>query len=382
MNFLRKSLLVILAPLLFLLLYAAALDFGVLTIAGQPTGVKKIIANSGVYQTIVPDALAQAKQASGSGAQIPLDQQVILNAAAQAFTPQVVQRSAETAIDGLYDWLNGKVAEPDFTIDLTPVKANFATAVGKAAEKQAAGLPACPAGVRSDNFDPFSASCLPRGTTPAQVGIQAQNAIMSGSGFLEHPVITANSVKTDTGQSIFSTKLSNLPKQFQRVKKTPYILSALAILSAVGIVFLSSSRVAGLKRAGTIFLSVGIFMLIFAWALNWGVNKEALPKLQFDNAVLQKDVKNLITSLSQSVDKNYWIFGSIYTALGVAAIAGSVVLSRHGAKNGPTKNLPAENTDTPAGAAKTVNEPKKKKSSKFSSLDANVAWHILETVGC
>jgi hypothetical protein len=349
MGFVRKALLVLLAPLFSVLLFVMALDFGVLRIAGQPAGVKKIVADSGVYQTAVPDALAQAKQISGSSTQIPLTQQAVLDAAGQAFTPQVVQQSTESAIDGIYDWLNGKSPTPDFSIDLTPVKATFASNVAQAAQKQAASLPICPTSTLPSNFDAFSATCLPKGISLSQIALNVQNDVMSGKGFLEHPVITANSVKTSDGQPFFATKLKDAPKQFQRIKKTPTILTLLSIVVAVGIIFLSSSRRKGIRRVGITLVTVGVFMLIFAWALNWGVNQKLLPNLKLDNAVLGKDVKSLAGSLTQSIDKNYWTFGGLYSALG-ATFAGTTLIKRH-KRSTPQQPEAAESSDRPPVSA-------------------------------
>jgi hypothetical protein len=62
-------------------------------------------------------------------------------------------------------------------------------------------------------------------------------------------------------------------------------------------------------------------MLIFSWGLNRAVSTKVVPKITLDNAVLQQDIRNLVTDIAQQIDKNYWFFGGLYTVLGAGGIA-------------------------------------------------------------
>ena len=358
---------VIITPIFILLLFVTAFDFGVVHTVGNSGNVKKILSDSGVYNSVVPDALAQAKSVTNGNNSIPLTNPAIQSAAQKAISPQVVQSSAENAIDGIYDWLDGKVPLPDFQIDLTTVKANFASYAAQAAESQAATLPVCTTAANYSDFDAFNATCLPKGVTLDQVGTQVQNNLTNGKGFLEHPVITADSIKSKgTNQSIFaSNNFQKIPKKYQMVKKTPYALGAVAVLLAVCIIFLSSTRRKGLRHVGVLLLIIGLFMLVFACGLNYAVNQKALPKLngQLNNAVLEKDIKLLAKDITQSIDKNYWIFGGVYAALGAIAI-GTVIFTGRGKKTkaaaAPANHTPhqPEPVEDSEPEAKTEPEPK------------------------
>jgi hypothetical protein len=359
MDTFRRVALVLITPLFIFLLAIIALDFGVLHIAGQPQGVKKILNDSDVYSSLIPDALAQSGQISSSKTEIPLNQQVIQDAAKQAFTPQVLKQSSESAVDGIYHWLNGKSSQPDFRIELTQAKVSFADAVANAAGKQAASLPRCPSSGLPADFDPFSATCLPRSVTIAEVTNQARNAVLTGKGFLEHPIITADSIKNNHGQSPFATNLKDLPSKFQKIKSTPIIFSLLALLSAVAIVFLSKSHRKAVKHLGFILVTVGILMLIFAYALGWAVsNKLPASNLKVGNAVLEKDVKKVAVKLGQTIDKNYWWFGGIYTVLGAAAIA-EAIYYRRGPATEPIAAEAAPVDKLPKTPVKTKAKPPK-----------------------
>ncbi len=331
MQFVRKLLLVLITPLLPLLLFALAFDIGVLRVAGSPEPVKKILADSGVYNSVIPSALDQAQKASSGGSEVSLTGPAVKSAAQASFTPAVVQQSTEKAIDGIYNWLNGKTPKPDFNIDLSGTKANFANGVAQAAQAKAASLPACPAGRPPTSVDVFSATCLPRGFSPTQAANQAKNDVLSGQGFLEHPVITADSVKgSNPNQSIFEGQFKNAPKQFQRVKKTPVILAVLAVLAIGGIIFLSPSRRQGLRHVGVTLAAIGLFMLAFAWVLNWGAANKLTPNIKLDNVVLQSNVRKVVTDVAQKIDQNYWTFGVAYAVVGALAIAGAMYLGPRG----------------------------------------------------
>jgi hypothetical protein len=354
MQFARKSLLAFLGVLLTFFLFATAFDFGVLRVAGSPTPVKKILSDSGIYSSVVASALDQAQKSAGAGNEVSLADPAIKKAAGDAFNPQVVQGSTEKVIDGLYNWLDGKTAQPDFNVDLTTVKASFAEKVGQAATGRAKTLPVCTTPPAST--DPFSATCRPLNLTPDQLGTQAKNDVLSGQGFLEHPNITANSVKkSDSGQSVFDTNLKDAPKQYQRVKKTPIILSVLTILTIVAIIFVSSTRRKGLRNVGIILAVVGAFMLLFAFSLNRVAVHNVIPKINLDNAVLQSNVRILATEVVQNIDQNYWIFGTIYFALGALAILTTMMLGKGGGKMAPA--AANENSGAPA-EPKSAQKPK------------------------
>jgi hypothetical protein len=81
-------------------------------------------------------------------------------------------------------------------------------------------------------------------------------------------------------------------------------------------------------------------MMIFSYGLNRAVSTKVVPKIKVDNAVLQQDVRKLVSDLSQQIDKNYWFFGGFYTVLGAGGITAAEI-SRRRSKLGPVAELPA-----------------------------------------
>jgi hypothetical protein len=338
MHFLRKSLLVLIAPFFVVLLFATAINVGFSRIATHPAAVKHILSDSGIYKSVIPGLLSQAKQISGGGGDVNLSNPLIKTAAQTTFNPQFVQTNTEAVLDGVYDWLDGKTPVPDFQIDLTSTKTAFANNVAQATQQQLAGLPTCSAAqtkALAENFDALSATCLPQGITAASAASTLQSNILSGKGFLDNPVITANSIKSGKdSQPVFtSDKVKKVPTQYQRAKKTLMVLLIATVLLALAILFLSSSRAAGLRHIGIPLVVVGILLLVFAWGFNHVVSQTLAPKLKFNNVVLQNSMRTLMVDVEQAVDKSYWLFGGGYVVLGAVAIGGSMYLKRGGQRH-------------------------------------------------
>lgn len=355
----RRGLLAVLASFLVVLLLGAALDYGVLHVAGNAQSVEKLLADSGVYNGVISSALDQAQTSAGNVNQVALNDPAVKSAAETTFTPKVVQQYTEQAINGIYDWLNGKSAQPDFHIDLTQIKQDFAQKVGQAAGQRAAKLPACTAVPATT--DPLSITCLPHGVTPAQIQAQAISAVMSSQGFLEHPQVTADSVKkSGANQSVFvSGKLQSAPKQFQRAKKAPVILTILALLDMVAIIFLSTSRGKGLGRVGFVLVFAGVLLLLAAWGLNT-VNSKVIAKIQFDNKVLQTDTQKLATDLIHSTKQSYQTYGVAYAVAGALAIGGALLVGRKFKQDTSTATKSPQNDSVPAKPAYKPPQPPKR----------------------
>jgi hypothetical protein len=346
MQFVRRSFLTIFGAALPLLLLATAFNFGVLQVIGSPEPVKKILSGSGIYNSVVGTALEQAKTTSSGTSEVSLNDPTIKKAAQESFSPDVVKNSSEKVVDGIYVWLDGKSPQPQFDIDLSNAKNDFADKVGEAAKTKAATLPVCTSAPTTT--DPFSATCVPPGVTPEQIGDQDKNDVLKGQGFLEHPKITASSFKSASGNhSLFEGKLKGAPKKYQLAKKTPYILAGLTILAMLAIVFLSTTRRKGLRRVGVILAIVGVFMLAFAWGLNRVVTQNITPKIVVENKVLQSNMRNLATDITHRVDRNYWIFGIVYAALGLILILTTLFVGRNRSKKSPAATKAQAVNQTP-----------------------------------
>lgn len=320
MLIIKRLLVIALSPLLTLLLLAAALDWGVVHTVGQPDQVKKLIRDSGLYNTVIPSLLNQQKSIQTSVGNIPLNDPVVKQAATKSFSPQLVQKNTESAIDNIYAWLDGKTVTPSFKFDFSSAQSSLADNLATAASDKAASLPACKTLPSNTSFDVYSATCLPRGVTPATVGQTVKDQIDAGKGFVDKPVLSASDIKNDKGQSVFASQFKDLPKQYQRIKKSPYLLLIIAAIVAVSLIFLRPTLTAGLRHVGIVFAMIGLFMLLFAWGLSKANTSVVQPKINFSNNAVAADIKSLTTDIVQAIDKNYWAFGAIYGLIGACLI--------------------------------------------------------------
>lgn len=379
---------VLIGLLLPLILFGLAIDEAVMQTVGKASSVKKILVDSNAYSTIIPAVLEQNKNGALGGENgqggLNLSDPDVKAAAQRIFTPQFLQQNTEAVIDSVYRWLDGKTPQPDFRIDLSSLKGQFAIEAGRVAQVKAARLPRCSSGLSgsADSFDPFSASCLPPGVTPATVAALVQDNINSGKDFLKDNVITADSLKEScdsstpkqncSNKSFFADQLKDVPRAYQKAKQAPLVLAVLAGLFALGMVFLSASRRRGLRRLGIVLLSVGAILLLIGWGVSYGVNQKALNKLDTNNQIQQQTLKPIAKNLSSKFAKSYYTFGGAYAGMGALAILGTIFIGRGRAKPEPAGAAAEEKSSAPAETLKKeptpgpkpTAEPKKDKPAK------------------
>ena len=349
MQVLKKIGLGILSPLFIFLLFATAFDIGFIRTATHPATVKKLVDESGIYNSVVPSLLQQQKTIDTNFGSFSTSDPAIQKAANQAVPPQEIKTNAETAIDNVYQWLDGQVAKPTFKIDLTGASSGFAGSVADIVQQRLSSLPACTTAqsaaiFQNGQFDAVNANCLPRGVTAVSAAALVKSSLASGQGFLGKTTLSADSFKGSANQSFFETdKAKQAPKQYQHAKKTPLILSVLTILTGVGIVFLSSTWQKGLRHIGINLVVIGLVMLVFSYVLNRVVGTQVIPKIKLNSMVLQTDVRNLATDITQQIDKNYWFFGGLYAVLGVGGIAINEIFRHRFRTTEPVTGVPRQN---------------------------------------
>src|SRR3569833_61142 len=319
MNILKKIILVLITPLFSFLLFATAIDYGFVHTASHPATIKKLVADSGVYKDVAPSILAHADNISTTVGDLSASDPAVKSAANAALSPAFVLKDTESALDSVYAWLDGKTTQPTFSVDLTGVKTGFADSLSASVEQRLASLPRCTSASQVSSVDLVNASCLPAGVTPQAAAAQIKDSLNNGS-FIDQTKLSASDIKNgDSNQSVFANQ--NVPKNYQRAKKTPYILGLLSVLVAAAIVFLSAGRRRGVRRVAITLLVIGVLMMVFSWVLNKLIVGHAIPKIQIQgNPLLQTDIRNLATDLAQLIDKNYWFFGSIYSVIGAASL--------------------------------------------------------------
>ncbi len=365
MSVLRKVLLGFAGAALVFLLFITAVDFAVAKVVNSPEPLKKILNDSGVYNSVVPSMLNDAIQISGDSGKISLKDPAVQAAAESTFNGSYLHSTTDNVLDSVYRWLDGKTTLPDFKLDLTAKKIEFANKVATAVKERAAALPSCRINQVPAEFNALSANCLPPGISPSKAAATVRKDILEGKGFLDDPVITAKTLKSDgSSKSVFSDQLRQVPDAYRKFKSTPWILATLTLITALAVIFLSSSRLKGLKHAGFVMIGSGLFLVVLSLAVNKAVDNKVLPKISLTNNVLQEDVRKLTHDSVHAINGTYLLFGVVYIVLGGLAVGSYFYLNRQRSP-AETSIQPAKSEIEPEAQAPSPAQPKPKTRKKI-----------------
>ncbi|HEX5395406.1 MAG TPA: hypothetical protein VFW52_03605 [Candidatus Saccharimonadales bacterium] len=340
MPIVRKTLLIAISVLAVLFLIAAAIDIGVVKVIGSPEPIKKTLADSGIYDSIIPSTLDQIEsdqlQPAAAG-YIPFDSQLVKTAAIKTFDGAYIQKTSDSIIDSIFRWLDGQSSEPDFKINLAAKKAEFAKQVAAAVKKRIDSLPVCTK-LSSASFNAFNAKCRPASVTSAEASAVVRKDILNNSEFLNDKAITAADIKSGgSNQPFFSGQLKNAPAAYQRFKASPLVLFIIAAMALIGVFFLSQNKVKGLKHVGFILAGCGIFVLLLALAVDQAVHNKLISQINIDNTVLQHDLRQLAGDIAKRTTNTLLAFGTGYLILGVAGLGGYYFIRRKNEPAAPKK---------------------------------------------
>lgn len=329
MNWVRKAFVGFLAFILFICLLWGVSAYNVHAKMSHPDKIETWLADSGIYDHVVPALLSQAQDdagKNGTSISVSLKDPNVQAAAQSAFTSDVLRTSTNKFIDSNYDWLSGKTTKPEFTIDLTQAKQSFADKVGEYVQKHLAGLPACTPDQLAKiqiPVDPSTVSCRPGSLDPATEGKRVADEVANNSDFLEKPVITADTLNQDSNNpgEPYYQKLKNLPKFYQNTQKLAGFLALIAIICMVGIIFIHPSRRKGVRRIGTTFVVAGVLLIATKLVSDALTNR-------VENAVLTSGTKNqldapftkFLHTVESQLTQSNMIFGIIFVIIGVAIL--------------------------------------------------------------
>lgn len=349
MDILRRMGVGVALAVLALFLWTLAIDIGVVHFVANPDKVKQVLAKSGIYDNVVSTVLDQTDNNIQIGNdQVPGNDQLIKNAANQAFPPSLIQQDVNTVIDSVSNWLNGKTTQPDFKIDVSGPKNNFAKYLASGVQAQLASLPACTStsAASIQEFNPFTSACLPKGVDPAVAANQVQSDVTNSSNFLPQSAYSASDIKSSDGKPIFQDQLNSGPSRYRNIKSSPYVLGAIALLAAMAAVMLSSSRRKGFRRVGVTLVLIGSIIMALTALLNSASNRvttSVTPDIQ--NKALQDNVNNALKSFVHDLDHTYYTLGGTYVVLGLLAIILPMFILRGGQK--PKRDEPEHNDHAP-----------------------------------
>lgn len=308
MNIIRKIFAYISISIFPIALLTFGLLFSVNQVFKTPTHLKTDLAQSGVYDALVTNLVQQMTHGDGSSAsQQSATGKAELQQAIKASLPDnYVKTQINGVLDGVYAWLNGGAAQPNFTIDLTQFHTNLISNVSAQAQKYATSLPACTSLDQvSSNFDPFGMSCLPPGVTPEQIAAETKQQLLT-SDLFKNTVITPDAISKNEP---LSKKLAPAKTAFDSLKIAVYVSAGLTILSALGAVFLSRPWRRGIRRISTSSVVTGSSTAILAivgsilaktFSKNFNTNGDQVLQGKIIEAarLINNDVRNWLVGFS------------------------------------------------------------------------------------
>lgn len=321
MDTLRKICIAICVPLLSLSLFLVLATTAFNAYFGTPEPLKKTLVASRVYDHIVTSILDTAKNKAEdqSGGEISVDVPQIKTAAEQSFSPEFIQKSSETIIDGVFGWLDGKTTEPKFDIDVSSARTSFIENVANAAVTHVESLPVCTPNDQITSSDkPFDATCRPPNFDANATKQQIVDKFSSEDSPLAEDSITFADLQGKNEKPI-TEKLAVAPKAYQLSKKLPYALGLIAFLLSGAIFLLHSTKVKAFRTLGKVFISTGVAVLVLA-TISWFIAKQANFSGGKIDQTLQQDLIRGFKTVSESFSRTIFIGGAVYTVIGVLSL--------------------------------------------------------------
>lgn len=299
--------------------------------------MKGQLKDSGFYKSFSTVLIEQAKSSSLGGTNdADFNNPEVQKAANDALSEEFLEQQGNDFIDGNYKWLSGQTEKPEFKIDLGPAREKFAENTGLTIAKRLASLPTCTnaqlAQLKTQDRDTdfYSLECLPFTTNPDEAGQEITDNLKDNSSFLNNAVLTPDSLDPSQASSSepYYQQVPNLPKVYQVLVWSPVILGAIALLAAVGMVFIAHTRKRGLRRISIIMFISGLFLIIGKILVSTAFNKlqDKVNTSSSDAPELQKSLLNLADGVQKSLTSFNLYFGIAFV---VVAIIIFIAIKRH-----------------------------------------------------
>jgi hypothetical protein len=343
----RKVIYYFTSLLFYIVLLITPLLFAITVVFGSAGNVTGALKESGVYDRYVDLVLdSSAQNNTDEQTKQLLENQDIRNIAKESFTPELLERSSNDFVQSIYDWLEGKTPEPQFTIDLTTAKTTLTEKLSAYAETRAASLPTCTLEQLQSidtNSDLLNLPCLPPGLTAQQVGERFSQQLLANSDFLEQPIITNQTLTEQNNGRPITANAQDVPERYQQIQDFKWLLVAIAIILGLLLILARRDRQAGVKHVAwalvlsAAFLAVALlsYWYVFDKVTSANTQGSEVQTMVFDGATV------LLTDINQVIA---W-FAASYAVIGLATL---LLLRRKGEGHEPgSANHPPANPPSP-----------------------------------
>lgn len=237
--------------------------FTLLFATAQP--IKQSLADAQVYTAFAETINQELSRQTETGDTLAVPQEELTDLVEQAIATEDLQEQVEQAIDATYDWLNGVTSQPEFTIDFSDSREQFAASISSYAAERLDSLPTCSSLDQLQNeIDPLTAECVPPGFSPQDEVETYTQELLDSDQFIPEAQFSS----TDIFENLDEEARSNVPATFQQLKQAVWIVATVSGVLALAIFLLAPTKRIGLRRVGLNLAIVGLWLGLFA-ALSW-----------------------------------------------------------------------------------------------------------------
>lgn len=248
-------------------LLVAVMVFSLMQTLGSPRYIKDSFEQKNLYESL-SNFLTDELQLEGNKEQKELIGKILSSSA----TPENLENTFENAVDSFFAVLNKQVEPGDFSINIASLTGALEENAIKYIEDYLDSLPTCTSSAQVSGDDVLSISCVPSGMSTKKLAEQAYKELVSEAKFLSKDSLTLKDLSSFNQQdgkvqnaSGPEKTLQDITNFYQTSRLVGIIAAILALLSMIGVIFLSKPFIKGVRRLGAILVPAGILLAVTAF---------------------------------------------------------------------------------------------------------------------
>lgn len=250
----------------------------------------------------------------------------------QTLSPKSMDELISPAIDNAYLWLEGESQQPNLDIDVSKLEKSFVSTYTKNLQAQAKKLPDCAFGEIPDTTNISKITCIPAGLDINQLINDTVKQSTETSDLFGDETTSDGSLDSQEVEDLgFSTPANEtapkeIPQAYQVAKKSLPFVVGIGLLCLLGVVFLSKTKLHGLRKIGVVFLINGVGVLVMGWAVSY-LSDSVLPTAAVEPSEAPIEaVKTAALMVFSDVGRTFTIAGILLSVAGVIGIITSTAL--------------------------------------------------------
>jgi hypothetical protein len=342
MQILRKMGLLLCILLFVPLLLMAVSSYAFNKTVGNQAYVQQTLHEAKFYHSVSEAIVAAARGAEA-------EESLVTESLHEAFSAETIEGAVNPVIDSVYDWLAGEVEHPVFAIDLLPARTAFEQSFKQKLETRAASLPTCTTAVELTVVDIAEAQCIPPNTDVNALIDDAVARVVNTADVFTDEAIADGKIEVDEVKelNIQAPQPEDLPQwpvqAYQFTQQGVWYFAIGALITGLGVVFLSERKLSGLRNLSILLLINGILLAVLSSGAGVAGDRFA-PTASVDATEAPvralQEAAHIITDANSTIGRNFGIGFAIAGLVGT--IATSVVLSRSKKSKLPPPAAPIE----------------------------------------